>query len=113
VRYGRRYVVRELHAVNLADTRLHAVVLRDLGERARILSRRELELRGGRYVVYYEDSGDLELVAKLVESSPVTLYKVSAYSRDNLVEVVADVSSGSALAIAEILRDFGRRITRS
>jgi hypothetical protein len=43
----------------------------------------------------------------------VTLYKVSAYSRDNLVEVVADVSSGNALAIAEILRDFGRRITRS
>jgi hypothetical protein len=113
VKYGRRYVVRELHAVNLADTRLHAVVLKDLGERARVLSKRELELRGDRYVVYYEDSGDLELVAKLVESSPATLYKVSAYSRDNLVEVVADVSSGNALAIAEILRDFSRRITRS
>ena len=113
IRYGRRYVARELHAVNLADGRLHSVVLRDLGDRASILSKREVELSRGRYVVYYEDSGDLELVGGIVESSPVTLYKLSAYSKDNLVEVVADVSSGNAVGVAEVLREFSRRVTRS
>jgi len=113
IRYGKRYVARELHAVNLVDSRLHAVVLKDLGRRAEVLSKRELESSRGRYVVYYEDSSDLELVRNLVESSPVTLYKLSAYSKDNLVEVVADVSSGNAISVAEILKDFSRRVTRS
>jgi len=113
IRYGRRYVARELHAVNLADSRLHTVVLRDLGGRAKVISRREVELSRGRYVVYYEDSSDLELVGRIVESSPVTLYKLSAYPKDNLVEVVADVSSGDAVRVAEVLREFSRRVTRS
>ncbi len=113
IRYGRRYVTRELHAVNLVDSRLHTVVLRDLKERASTLSRREVELSRGRYVVYYEDSGDLELVRNLVESSPVALYKLSAYSKDNLVEVVADVSSGNATSVAEVLKELSRRVTRS
>jgi len=113
IRYGKRYVTRELHAVNLVDGRLHSVVLRDLGSRASTLSKREIELSRGRYVVYYEDSSDLELVGRIVESSPVTLYKLSAYSKDNLVEVVADISSGDAVGVAEVLREFGRRVTRS
>jgi len=112
IKPNKRYVVRELHVVNQADSRLHAILLKDLGDYANTLSKRELETPMGKYIVYYKDIDDYEFTEKILANTPITIYKLSAYSRENLVEIIADVSSGNAIQIAEVLKEFNRKITR-
>jgi hypothetical protein len=107
-----RYVLRELHVVDARDKRSLQILARDLGERINWLSRVEHETPKGVYLVYYESPEDLDFVKRVIEHSPVHIYKLSAYTRENLVEVVADISSGDATAVAKVLRDFSGKITR-
>jgi hypothetical protein len=108
-----RYVLRELHVVDARDKRSLQILARDLGERINWLSRVEYETPRGIYLVYYESPEDLDLVKRLIERSPARIFKLSAYTRENLVEVVADIGSGDAVAVARVLKDFSGRITRA
>jgi hypothetical protein len=106
-------VLRELHVVDARDKRSLRILARDLGERINWLSRVEYETPRGVYLVYYESPEDLDLAKRLIERSPAHIFKLSAYTRENLIEVVADISSGDAVAVARVLRDFSGKITRT
>lgn len=109
----RRFVFREVHAVYEGDKRLHQKLLSDLGKRVESLSKDVIEVNEARYIVYHKSPDDLELVKRLLQESKVFIYKLSAYEYENLVEVIADISSGNAVAVAEILKDFSRAVTRA
>ncbi|MEM4659238.1 MAG: hypothetical protein QW741_01635 [Sulfolobales archaeon] len=108
----RRHVVRDLHAVDLSENRLRAVLLRDLGAKTEVISKRVIETSRGNYVVYYEDSGDVELVKRLLESAELKIYKLSAFTKNNLVELVAEIREDSVPSLVKALREFNRYVTR-
>lgn len=110
---ARRHVTRDLHAVLARDSRSHAVLLRDLGSKREVVSRRTLETPRGEYVVYYEDSGDLELVRRLVSTTELRVYRLSAFTRSNLVEIAAEIREGMVAEAVRVLRELGRSVSRS
>ncbi|MEM4867012.1 MAG: hypothetical protein QXZ60_05065, partial [Sulfolobales archaeon] len=108
----RRHVVRDLHAVDLSDSRSRAVLLRDLGAKIEVISKRVIETSRGNYVVYYEDSGDVELVKRLLESAKLKIYKLSAFTKNNLVELAAEIREDAVPSLVRTLREFNRYVTR-
>lgn len=112
VKGARRYVARDFHLVLGSSKRWYDILLRDLKEDVHRLSKTSIGIRNRAYVAFYEDPRDLERVQKVLESSDVTTFKLSAYSREGLVEVVAEVSSSNVPKILELLEKFSRLITR-
>ncbi|MCX8208671.1 MAG: hypothetical protein RMH84_02755 [Sulfolobales archaeon] len=107
-----RYVSKELHAVLASDTRTHALLLRDLGSKRDLISTRTIETTRGRYVVYYEDSGDVEFVRKLVEAASFRVFRISAFTKDNLVGLAVEVVEGAVPEVVKLLRELNRYATR-
>ncbi|MCS7099090.1 MAG: hypothetical protein NZ925_01920, partial [Sulfolobales archaeon] len=105
-------VSKELHAVLASDTRTHALLLRDLGSKRDLISTRTIETTRGRYVVYYEDSGDVEFVRKLVEAASFRVFRISAFTKDNLVGLAVEVVEGAVPEVVKLLRELNRYATR-
>lgn len=110
---SRRSVVRDLHAVISEDSRTHAILVRDLGSKVDLLSRRTVKTPKGEYVVYYEDSGDIELVKNLLETVELKVYRLSAFTKNNLVELAAEVREDTVPSLVKALRELNRHVTKS
>ncbi|MEM3131955.1 MAG: hypothetical protein QXV72_04955 [Sulfolobales archaeon] len=110
---SKRYVARDLHAVALSDSRLLNVLLRDLGSKKEVISKRAIETSRGEYMVYYEDSGDIELVKRFIDSVELNIYRLSAFTRNNLVELVAEIREDSVQSLVRALRELNRYVTKS
>ncbi len=108
----RRYVTRDVHAVLARDSRSHAVLLRDLESKREVISRRSIETPKGEYVVYYEDSGDLELVERLLNATELRVYRLSAFAKNNLVELATEIREGKVADAVRILRELSRSVGR-
>ncbi len=109
----RRPVIRDLHAVFAKDGRTHSLLLRDLGSKREAISRRVVETPKGEYVVYYEDSGDVELVRRLVSSAELRVYRLSAFAGNNLVVLAAEIREGKVADAVRLLRELSRSVSRS
>jgi len=110
---SKRYVARDLHAVALSDSRLLNILLRDLGSKKEVISKRAIETSRGEYMVYYEDSGDIELVKRFIDSVELNIYRLSAFTRNNLVELVAEIREDSVQSLVRALRELNRYVTKS
>ncbi|MEM2006304.1 MAG: hypothetical protein QW154_01495 [Sulfolobales archaeon] len=110
---SKRHVARDLHAVALSDSRLLNVLLRDLGSKKEVISKRAIETSRGEYMVYYEDSGDIELVKRFIDSVELNIYRLSAFTRNNLVELVAEIREDSVQSLVRALRELNRYVTKS
>ena len=110
---SRRYVLRDLHAVLARERRDEAVIRKDLGQRVELLSKRVVETPRGEYLVYYEDSGDLELVRRLLSAEGPIVYRLSTYKRFNLVSVAVEAREDSVPAAVKLLRELSRYVTAS
>lgn len=109
---SRRYVPREVHFVLESDKRSQQVVLRDLGTTINKFSKTTLEINSKRYIVYYEDPRDVEKTTKILSSSNLNIRRLSAYTANNLVEVVVDVTSENVRDAVRLLREFNKLMTR-
>lgn len=108
----RRFVAREFHFVLESDKRSQQIISRDLGEELNRLSKTEVNVHGRKYVVYYEDSKDVDRVVKLIASSGLLVRRVSSYTRRNLVNVVADIGDEEVQEVVRLLRELNKVLTR-
>lgn len=109
---AKRFVARELHLILESDRRSHQVISRDLGEELNRLSKTIVEISGKKYVVYYEDPKDVDKIAKLLASSSVVVRRASAYAKNNLTEVVADISGEDVHEVVRLLRELNKSLTK-
>ncbi|MEM1537942.1 MAG: hypothetical protein QXQ28_04095 [Candidatus Nezhaarchaeales archaeon] len=113
IKFSRRYISREFHVVNASDRRSLSIVAGDLGDKLAKMLKQTLKTSRGTYAVYYENPEDVELAKSMIIKAPTTLYKLSAYSKDNMVEVVAEVKEDSTIATVALLKEFSARLTKT
>ncbi|MCX8184753.1 MAG: hypothetical protein RMI56_00960 [Sulfolobales archaeon] len=108
-----RYVSKELHAVLASDVRTHALLLRDLGSKKEVISTRTIDTAKGQYIVYYEDSGDIEFMKKFLDVASLRVYRVSAFTKSNLVGLVTEIREGTIPEAVKLLREVNRYVTKT
>ncbi|MCS7116912.1 MAG: hypothetical protein NZ896_05510 [Nitrososphaerales archaeon] len=112
IEFSKRFISRELHAINTSDKRSLSILAEDLGNRLVKMSKQILKTSRGTYTVYYENPVDVDLVMNLVMNAPTTIYKLSAYSKNNMVEVAAEVKEGATIGTVTLLKEFSVRVTK-
>lgn len=108
-----RRVVRDLHLVLETDRISLRTLDRDLKNSITSLRHTIVDVSGRNYIAYYVDYRDLKQVIRLLQSSEVNVRRLSAFTSQNLTEVVADVTAENTLEIVKLLKDFSRIVTTS
>jgi len=110
---SRRRVVREAHAVKEGESRLKAILSKDLGEELSRLSMTKVNVRWGTYEIFYEDPRDVDLLIGIINDETIPIYKVSAYKGLNLTEIVSKAEVGKVEYLYEKLREYTKKVTKS
>jgi len=108
---SRGRVLREAHAVRRGEYRLKLVLRKDLGEELAKLNTSTVNTQNGVYELYYENPEDVNLILEIINDRSIPVYKLSAYKKQNLVEIVSRAELGKVKYLYEKLRYYMERVT--
>jgi len=108
---SRGRVLREAHAVRRGGYRLKLVLRRDLGEELAKLNTLTVNTQNGVYELYYENLEDVNLILEVISDRSIPVYKLSAYKKQNLVEIVSRAELGKVRYLYEKLRYYMEKVT--
>ncbi len=112
LRPGIERIVREMHAVREGESRLKAVLSRDLGEKLNKLNTTKVKTKWGTYEVFYEDPKDVDILLGVINDETLPIYKVSAYKSLNLTEIVSKAEVDKVEHLYRKLREFTSKVAR-
>ncbi|MEM0043279.1 MAG: hypothetical protein QXJ51_00780 [Sulfolobales archaeon] len=112
VENSKRRVARDLHVVALSSKRMHDILLKDLSTRKEAISKRVIKTSKGEYAVYYENPHDIDFIDRLLDRVELRIHRLSAFTRNNMVELVAEIREDSIPSLVKALKELNKYITR-
>ncbi|MGC8983468.1 MAG: hypothetical protein ACP5KA_06955 [Desulfurococcaceae archaeon] len=107
-----RYVVGELHVHKKGSWIAEAVVKKNVGERLREFSVRELDIGGYKYVAYYKDERLLSSFTELASKAGIPLLYASAIPQENMVVASCEVTRDNVVEFLDFHKELLEAFTK-